>query len=151
MNITPSGIPLPFEVTFDSDSLFVAMKVYDVTGTPALVSTVPMVHVDGGTYLAMFTPAADKSYLVRKSVYTTDSYAVLDSDYGQGSESFRTVDGAPAVNLSQQNIDDISAGVWDALAADHGDVGTFGEIVSRPAEEFIGSIVGVVEDDGDIG
>jgi hypothetical protein len=147
----PSGLPLPFEVTFDDDDLDVAMKVYDVTGVPALVATVPMTHMDGGTYVASFTPDPDKSYVVRKSVYTDGTYTVLEGGYSSGSESFATKDG-PAAAV---DYDAVAEAVWDEPTSGHTTAGTFGalaldtleavgSIPSGSSGEFVGSVVGVV-------
>lgn len=95
MNQVDGGISLPFEVTFDSPSLaFVAMKVYDVTVGEVLVATTSMVSVDSSsTYRAKFTADQNKSYVVRKNVYTDGTYTVIDPDHPFGSsESFLTKD-----------------------------------------------------------
>lgn len=89
MEFAPAGVPLSFEVTFDSPSLHVAMTVYDDTGSSPvlLLSPFAMVRVYGNTYRAKFTAANGKNYIVVKSVYTDNTYATLDDGYAAGSES----------------------------------------------------------------
>lgn len=89
MEFVPAGVPLSFEVTFDSPDLDVAMTVYDDTGADPvlLLSPFAMVLVYGNTYRAKFTPANGKSYIVIKGVYTNDAFEDLDPNYSQGSES----------------------------------------------------------------
>lgn len=87
MNILPYGISLPFEVSFDRNDLFVAMKVYDDSDT--LISSLAMVSVDSSRmYRANFLPDQGVKYTVRKSVYTDGTYSTEDEEYPQGSESF---------------------------------------------------------------
>lgn len=97
MELVPAGVPLAFEVTFDRDDLDVAMSVYDVTGvSPVLVQgPTAMQLVVGNTYKGVFTPEAGKNYLVLKAVYLSNTFAALDPDYSQGSETMR----AEYVNL----------------------------------------------------
>lgn len=89
MQLAPSGVPLSFEVTFDSSSLDVGMTVYDDSGADPVLVQGPsaMALVAGNTYRAKFTPAVDKSYIVIKAVYTDDTLTTMSSDYAQGSES----------------------------------------------------------------
>jgi hypothetical protein len=91
MQIVPAGVPIPIEFTAYDESvgLFVAMKVYDVTGAPSLVATTPMVHLVNGTYFAAFTPAANHIYVVNKTVYTDGTFSTPLSTYSPGSESFQ--------------------------------------------------------------
>jgi hypothetical protein len=92
--VAEAGVPLPFEVTYDSDELFVAMQVYDVTsGTAVLVDTIGMENFSGYSYFGSFTPDENKSYAVNKGVYTDDTYTTRDFGYSQGSDSFRTGSG----------------------------------------------------------
>lgn len=95
MNEVTAGTELPFEVTFDSPSLEVALKIMDVTaGVPGtLVGTVPMVNTINNTYGALYTPlVAGKKYITNKAVYTDNTYATRDPNYSEGSESFKTKD-----------------------------------------------------------
>lgn len=117
MEFTQSGVPLSFEVTYDSPSLFVGMAVFDDSGaSPSLVSLIPMDNFYGNTYRAKFTPSAGKSYLFNKSVYTDGSYDTIDSDYSQGSESIRS--------------EDIASIVLDALLTDHTISGSAGDTLA---------------------
>jgi len=151
MQLVPSGIPLAFEVTYDAADLDVGLKVYDVSGvSPVLVDTSAMDHVDGGTYLGFFTPAANKTYLIRKSVYTDGSFATMDSDYSPGSETIVVYDESTTVNITPGDITAITAGIWNASTASYQVPGSFGQMInnlsnsSAPTTAFIGEIVGVV-------
>lgn len=99
MELAPSGVPLSFEVTFDSPSLDVGMKVFDDTGSvpvPVTGGVVAMLHVYGNTYRAKFTGEEDKSYIIIKSVYTDNTFTDLDTDYAAGSESIVVQDLTPS-------------------------------------------------------
>lgn len=101
MELAPINVPLTFEVTYDSDSLFVGQSIYDcTTGTPILVAgPTLMQNVVGNTYIGQFLPTVPtKSYLVFKAVYTDGDLDTLDSNYSQASESFVTenVGGGPS-------------------------------------------------------
>lgn len=88
-SLVPSGIPISFEVTFDSPTLPVAMSVYDDSGaSPALVSgPTAMSLVVGNTFRGKFTGAAGKPYVIFKAVYTDGTFTSLDSDYSAGTET----------------------------------------------------------------
>jgi hypothetical protein len=89
MELAPAGVPISFEVTYDSPSLYVGMTVYDDTGvTPVFIETVSMLSVGGSnTYRAKFTPDANSSYIILKSVYTDVGLTIPNLNYGTGSES----------------------------------------------------------------
>lgn len=89
MELVPAGIPLSFEVTYDVPGLNVAMSVYDDSGASPvlLLSPFAMALVHGSTYRGKFTPVAGKNYIIIKAVYTDGTFAELDPDYSQGSES----------------------------------------------------------------
>ena len=88
MELTPSQIPLTFEVTFFNSGLHVAMSVYDTTSSPTLVQgPTAMTNVVANTYIGFFTPIANHSYLILKAVYTDGTFLTLDETYSQGSES----------------------------------------------------------------
>ena len=89
MELAPQGVPLTFEVTFDSPSLFVGMSVYDNNGSsPVLVSGRWGGHnVVGNTYQGKFTAPFARPYIIFKAVYTDGTYTTLDDNYSQGSES----------------------------------------------------------------
>lgn len=128
MQVVPSGAALTFEYSSydESSSLFVAMKVYDVTSTPTLVgSAIPMTHVFGGTYVGSFTPTAAHQYVVNKAVYTDGSYTTLDPTRSPGSESFLASSAAGGV-LTPSDIENIVNGVWDEPQSAHTNAGTFG-------------------------
>jgi hypothetical protein len=89
MELAPAAVPLSFEVTFDSPSLYVAMSVYDTTtGSPTLISGPTAMQVlVGNTYFGRFTAAAGRAYVIFKAVYTDGTFTVLRTDYAQGTES----------------------------------------------------------------
>ncbi len=89
MELAPAGVPLSFEVTFDSPSLAVAMSVYDDTGAlpVLLLSPFAMALVTGNTYRGKFTAEHGKNYIVVKAVYLDGTFETLSPDYSQGSES----------------------------------------------------------------
>lgn len=90
--VIPSGKPIWFEYSaYDGVStLSLAMKVYDLTTTPAtLLASISMGHVAFGTYACSYTfPAsyAGKNLLLNKSVYTDGTFATLNTLYSPGSE-----------------------------------------------------------------
>lgn len=129
MQFTEAGVALPFEVTYDSPSLFVAMNVFDVTtGTPVLVVQVPMLNFSGNSYFAQFTPTAAKSYAVNKSVYTDGTYVTVDTDYSQGSDSFRADDFAglflDAIINNYQELGSVGVAIKEASQGGGGGGGT---------------------------
>ncbi len=89
MELAPAGVPLSFEVTYDSPSLDVGMTVYDDSGiTPTLLEpTFAMDLVAGNTYRGKFSAANNKSYIIIKAVYTDPTLTTVDDNYSQGSES----------------------------------------------------------------
>jgi hypothetical protein len=89
MELVPAGVPLSFEVTFDANDLPVAMSVYDDSGVAPvlLLSPFAMALVAGNTYRGKFTAENGKAYIVIKAVYTDGTFATLDPNYAQGSES----------------------------------------------------------------
>lgn len=92
MNVVPSLKPINFEYSaYDGQgTLSVGMRVYDLsTGSAVLVTAVPMTHVFNGTYWGTYTFPANssgKNYLIQKSVYTTNSYAIVSTTYSPGSD-----------------------------------------------------------------
>lgn len=109
MNLVPSGIELPFEVTYDDPALFVAMKVYDMTsGSPVLVAgPLAMSNIVGNTYAGKFMPLDDKPYLIHKAVYTDGTYTTLDPDHSQASETIIGIDLSIIPELSSDTIPDL--------------------------------------------
>lgn len=106
METAPANVPLPFEVTFNS-GLAVAMSVFDVTtGSAVLVSgPAAMIDLSGlNTYFGQFTAAVNKNYIVVKAVYTDGTFATLDTDYPQGSESFTTVSSGSSSSSSDCDL-----------------------------------------------
>lgn len=64
---------------YQRSGIFVAFRVYDVTsGTAVFLSQVTGVYSAFGSYMASYTPASGKSYLVVGLVYTDGSYATVD-------------------------------------------------------------------------
>jgi hypothetical protein len=90
MELAPAGVPLSFEVTFDSPSLYVGMAVYNDSGsTPVQVgSVIAMLNIPGtNTYRGKFSASANFNYIIIKGVYTDNTYTTYSSNYAQGSES----------------------------------------------------------------
>jgi hypothetical protein len=151
MNKVDAGISLPFEVTYDLTTLFVAMQVFDCTsGTPVFVSTIPMTHTVNGTYVGFFTPAADKTYMINKGSYEDGTYTTLDPNRNTGSETFSTKSSdETAIAAAVWNTDlsifsspstlagyllftipgaaGIAAAVWNALRVSYQLAGSFGQ------------------------
>lgn len=90
--VIPSGKPIWFEYSaYDGVStLSLAMKVYDLTTTPAtLLATLAFTNIYGGTYAISYVfPASysGKNLLLIKSVYTDGTFATLNTLYSPGSE-----------------------------------------------------------------
>lgn len=114
MELAPAGVPLTFEVTFDSGALYVGMSVYDDSGSsPVLVQgPLAMSNVVANTYRGHFTAVAGKNYIIVKGVYTDNTYTVLSSNYAQGSESITAMvigsggssnDGCPITGFLEQS------------------------------------------------
>lgn len=90
MELALPGIPLTFEVTFDSPALDAAISVFDVTNlaAPVLVTGPTAMHnTVANTYCGQFTGLNNKSYLILKAVYTDGTFATLDPSYSQGTET----------------------------------------------------------------
>lgn len=116
MEFVQAGVPLSFEVTFDSPDLYVGMAIFDLSGvSPFLVAMVPMQNVYGNTYCGQFTPSAGKRYLINKAVYTDNTYTVFNQYYYQGSETVRA--------------DDIAGIVLNAMTSDYDEAGSVGEAI----------------------
>jgi hypothetical protein len=92
MNIAPPDTAIGFEVTFDSPSLFVAMRIFDDLGAQ-VGAPIPMLNVYGNTYRGFFTPSLDTGYLIHKAVYTDESLITLHPDYAPGSETIYAQNG----------------------------------------------------------
>lgn len=119
MQVVPP-VEQTFEVTYDSAALNVGISVYDTTGSPTLVSgPTAMTSLVGGTYFARYTPTVDKQYVIHKAVYTTAGLTVIDTTYGQGSESI----------LCKET--DVAGAVWDALLSSYTTSGSFGAFVQK--------------------
>lgn len=89
MELAPVGVSLTFEVTFDSNSLNVAMSVYDTSSTNPVLLQGPtaMTSIVGNTYIGKFTPPLTRPYMILKAVYTDNTFATLSPNYAQGTES----------------------------------------------------------------
>lgn len=89
MNIIPAAVEVSFEVTFDQPGLPVAMSVYDDSGVSPILVQGPsaMLNVVQNTYRGKFTGTLGKVYLVVKAVYDDGTFAVIDTDFPQGSET----------------------------------------------------------------
>jgi hypothetical protein len=94
-----------FAVTFDRDDLaFVAAKIYDDSGvTPVLLATVPMTQYANNTYKGKYTFTSPGPILIQKSVYTNNSYDILDDNYSEGDETQQVVDLSTGVTLNNGN------------------------------------------------
>lgn len=153
MQVVAAGTPLSFEYgAYDEvGSLSVGMKVYDITsiGSPTQVgSTIAMAHIFGGAYAALFTPAANKQYLIHKAVYTDGSFTTLDPNRSPGVETFFASNTAGGV-LTPADIMNIADAVWDEPKADHMTANTFGdyldiEVSSRASTSDISTIAGQI-------
>lgn len=91
---------------YDQDiTLDVAAKIYDVTdGSPVLVDTVAMPEVFAGVYFCAFTGEAEKSYVVNKSVYTDDTFEVLNSERPSGSDQIQLITPGVVYNFTDRLI-----------------------------------------------
>lgn len=89
MEVAPAGVPLTFEVTYDSPSLYVGMSVYDDSGASPVLTQGPtaMTLVVGYTYRGKFTGDANVPYVIMKRVYTDAGLTTPDLSYSPGSES----------------------------------------------------------------
>lgn len=138
MQFTQAGVPLSFEITFDSPDLFVGMTVFDDSGlTPSQVgSVIAMDQVKGNSYRAKFTPSAAKSYVIHKGVYTDGTFTTLDSNYSESSEAIRA-----------ENIADL---IWDALLSNHEVVASFGATIGSSSNQInSGSEITAILDDSE--
>ncbi len=85
MELIPQGLPFSFNYTaYDLDaSLFVGFSLYDVTtGTPVFIQNVTGVYSANGSYVGSFTSLPGKTYLIIGVVYTSDTYATVDTTRG---------------------------------------------------------------------
>lgn len=115
MILVPADLKLPFEVTFDSSILDVAMRVFEIPeiGSPSLVSgPSAMDNVYGYTYVGQFTPLDNKSYLIHKAVYTDGTFATLHPDYSQSSETITAIDLVP-ISQIQLGPPDMDGDLFD--------------------------------------
>lgn len=87
-----SDNPVPFEVSYDSDSLFVALQISKWTGSAWAQEgmLIPAVNKSGTyTYGAIYTPILPNTpYLATFQAYTDDTYTTVDQNYATGSDSF---------------------------------------------------------------
>lgn len=90
--IVESGLSLAFEVTYGEPDLFVAMKIFETTNGifQQIGAAQAMQNVIGGTYAGNLTTQSGKSYLIHKAVYTDGTFAVLDENYPQGSDTVQS-------------------------------------------------------------
>jgi hypothetical protein len=80
---------LAFDVTYDTDDLYVGLSIYDITtGTPDLISKTLMSNIIGNSYYGTFTPEFGKSYFVFKAVYNEIDMQTYNNNYSQSSETF---------------------------------------------------------------
>lgn len=92
-----SGLRVTTITTWNDTGLFARADLYDnTTGTPVLLTTIPMTEFLTGTYQASFIPVAGKDYAVVKRVFTDGTYATVDTNYSGTSESFQCIDFAMA-------------------------------------------------------
>ena len=71
--------------------LVVAGAVWDVTipASPNFIAFVPMYSVGNGAYSGSYAGTQGKNYIVQSSVYTDDTYTVLNPAFPPGAESFQ--------------------------------------------------------------
>lgn len=93
MQIVNASAPFNFSYpAFDENTgLFVRASIYDVTsGSPSLLGTVNLANTAFGVYGGSYQGATNKTYLVIILVYTTNSYAVVDTTRAPWSEVYTT-------------------------------------------------------------
>lgn len=160
MIIAPSGIALPFEVTYDRTDLIIGMKVWELGLVPTIVYQAIMDHIAVGTYVGYFTADPGKSYLVSKASYEAVDLLVLDEDRSPSSESFLSFDESTTVTITPADVLAIAEGVWELPVLGNNPSDSFGRLLvdtfnsvssSSANSEFIGAIVGIVADEGVIG
>lgn len=153
MIVAPSGLSLPFEVTYDREDLIIGMKVWELDLVPVIVDQQIMVHLAGGTYIGFFTADPGKSYVVSKASYLASDLLVLDSDRSPASESFVSFDESTTVNITPSDVLAIAVGVWGLAVVGNNPPDSFGRLLldtfnaassSGTQSEFIGTIVGTV-------
>lgn len=70
------------------DTLHIAANLYDVsTGTPVLISKVPMTYVTLGAYVGAFTGSVSTNYQVVMVVYTDGTYSTPDPNFAPAADS----------------------------------------------------------------
>jgi hypothetical protein len=111
LELVPSGVSLPFEVTYSNPGLPVALSVFDITGGQQTLVSGPtaMVNVVDNTYVGYWTALAGHSYLIFKAVYTDTTFDQIDITYSQGTETIQAsgVDTSilvPQIGLTSPNF-----------------------------------------------
>lgn len=90
--IEQSGIRKSFYTGWGDAGLFARVIIEDnTTGTPVLVTALPMSEVRLGIYLASFVPSPGIAYLFTAQVYTDNTFAVVDQNYGASTGDFSAV------------------------------------------------------------
>ena len=114
------GVPIPVgRADFGGvTTLFLAMQVWDITGTPVLVSQIPMPHVALGAYSAQFTPSANRLYQVINAVYTDGTYTVVDGNYAPGEMVYRIDAGQDGSDVVQVAVSSLLSGTAVDVSVD---------------------------------
>ncbi len=74
-------------------SLNIRTKIYNVTtGTPVLVSTQVLDYVALGAYFGFFTGTVGQTYEIISTVYTDNTFSIVNPNYSPSGESFTSVD-----------------------------------------------------------
>jgi hypothetical protein len=79
----PAGIAVPFSAFFQgANPAFVAMSVWDVTGSPVLFQAPAlMTELQANLFSGKFTGLNGKAYVVLMGVYTDGTFATLNSSF----------------------------------------------------------------------
>lgn len=91
MPLAPAGLPINLPAVFPgANPAFVAMSVYDDTGTSPvlLLSPVLMAPVHADCYRGKFTPLVGKLYVAYMAVYTDGTFTTLDAAFAVYQQAF---------------------------------------------------------------
>lgn len=110
-------VPFAFDYpTFDQMSgLFVRASIYEVTtGSPVLVTTVPMSEVQDGFYVGNFSGLSGKSYLVISLVYTDGTFSTIDINRPPNADCYKSNDAPITFACFNYGVYDQNAGLFIA-------------------------------------
>lgn len=93
MQIVQDVVPFSFNYTdpFQRSDLYVAFRIYDVTGSPALLTTIVGQYTDFGSYMGSYQGELGDRYLVIGLVYTDNTYTTVDTSAAQTADVFQVV------------------------------------------------------------